>query len=252
MDDEVLAMRALLKYSPVVLENCSINVTPSVVWHISPTDEIKEFVPRKVKRQMPGEDETVARVCTASTLLDAIRGYAVTVVDFLSKETNNAGDDDWRGGYYIYAIPTPINIQPTEKLAPISKWCDERWLVDYKQNKQPYPAKVIGQFFYRRHVGPKVAERSGINSGKFADVEVYLKLDDVGPELFPFSSGLSLGKGCHSVIVKRIDAYFKSGYDGTQVGKSKPITLSDYYKAKKVKADLLSYEPPSFMAWDIT
>lgn len=238
MDDDVLAMRTLMRYSPKVLENTIIVHEPEMLYHISPTDEIADFVPRVVKRAMPGEDNTVARVCTAPTILDCIRGYAVTVRDFLDGEAGCAGGGEWRGGYYIYAIPADLNIKITEKLAPIAKWCDERWLIDYKQKGQKYPGKVIGQMFYRTAKGDV-----------FAEVEIYIQITEDVEGLVPFTDKLSLGKGCHSVTVSDLDAYYRKGAT-TRVRSSKTIPLAQYLTAKKVKADMLSYTPPAFLAWE--
>lgn len=241
MDNEVAAMRTLMRYSPKVLENTIIATEPNVLLHMSPTDEIKEFVPRIVQRAIDGEDNTVARVCTAPNLLDCIRGYAVTVKDFLDQEAGCAGNDEWRGGYYIYAIPCEINIKITEKLAPIAKWCDERWLIDYKHKGQKYPAKVIGQFFYKR-----VFEKPGDD---FAQVEMYIQITDVSEGMVPFTPDLLIGKGCHSIVVEDIDAYYRKG-DSTKVKSHKTIPLGEYLKAKNVKADMLSYQPPAFLRWE--
>lgn len=248
MDAETLAMKAMLKFSPRVLENSIIVTEDEVLYHISPSNEIKEFVPRVVKRSMADEDETVARVCTAPTLLDALRGYAMTVSDFFKGVSHAAGNDDWRGGYYIYEIPAEVNIRPNEKLAPISKWCDERWLIDYKGKGQKYPCKIIGQVFYNKVTGIEDPDHAGINAGDFASVELYIKLDEVPKGLFPFSPDLLLGEGCHGVWVSNIDAYLTRG-NLTKVTKHRKITLGEYYKGKKCKADLLSYSPPSYLDW---
>lgn len=238
MDNEVAAMRTLMRYSPKVLENTTIVYEPKVLFHISPTDEIREFVPRVTMRAIPGEDNTVARVCTAPTVLDCIRGYAVTVKDFLDGEAGCAGNDEWRGGYYIYAIPCDINVKITEKLAPIAKWCDERWLIDYKQKGQKYPAKVVGQMFYKRAKGDV-----------FAEVEMYVQITESLEGLVSFTPELSLGKGCHSITVEDLDAYYRKG-DTTKVKSHRTIPLGEYLKAKNVKADLLSYTPPAFLGWE--
>lgn len=241
MEQDVQAMRAVMRYSPKVLENTTIDTTPCILYHISPTDDIKEFVPRKVQRAMPGEDKTVARVCTAPTLLDCIRGYAVTVDDYLQEEEGEvgaAGKHEWRGGYYIYAIPTNVNLVVTEKLAPIAKWCDERWLIDVEERGQKYPAKIIGQVFYTR-----------ANGEEFADVMMYIRLFDNLDEMMPFDSKLMLGKGCHAVEVKNLDAYYKKG-SITRTAKHRVIPLGEFLKAKKVKADLLCYDQPAWTGWE--
>lgn len=241
MENDAKAMRFLLRYSPKVIENTVIDTAPKVLYHISPTDNIKEFVPRVVQRSMKGEDKTVARVCTAGTILDCIRGYAVTVDDFLQEkpgEVGAAGDHDWRGGYYIYAIPTEISLAVNEKLAPIAKWCDERWLVNWRESDQPYPSKVVGQMFYRLAKG-----------SKHHDVDVYVQIFENASELVPFTHDILLGKGCHSVVVKNLDAYYTKG-DITKAVKHSVIPLGQYLKAKKVKADMLSYKMPAFLAWE--
>lgn len=241
MDDETLMMRAVMKMSTYVVENTEIIVNPCTLLHISPSSGIKEFEPRKPKRSMDKEDLTVARVCTSPTLLDAIRGYAVTIKDAMRGKAHCAGDDDFKGGYYIYAFPKVTHLKPNEKLAPISKWCDERWLINFRQANQKYPAKIVGKMFFPRVEVDK--------EGWFGEVEIYIQLEDLpNGELLEFSDKILLGKGCHAVVVKNLGAYLLKG-DLLEVLSHKVIPLGQYYKAKNVKAELLSFNVPAYLDW---
>lgn len=262
MDDESLLMNRLLKYPPKVMANLEIENRPGTTYHISPVNTIKDFSPRRIKRTIKGEDVLVERVCTARTILDCIRGYAVTIVDFFSNEANCAGNDSYRGGYYIYAIPYNVAVYPNPKLAPISEWCDELWLVDYKPTGNDYPAQIVGKFFYSEVISlERGAAGANLKAGRtesfatttgeknFVPVEVTM-LVEIQEGMVPLNKHIILGKGYHRVTISHLDTYDKNPNSKANPNvKSVPITRTEYLNAKKSKADLLSYRSSPLSKW---
>lgn len=240
--------QSLQSQDPSVITHLKIVTREEKLVHISPTDYITEFVPRKPRRTADGENTTVERVSTSPSLLDAIRGYANTVIDTLDSKTHNGKRTKWKGGYYIYEIATEVNLDVDDVLAPISKWCDERWLISYGEGKTKYPAKVVGQFFYKELSGSRESEKKDINEGDFADVTIYINLSDLPGTEFKFSKSVTLGRGCYAITVRNLDAYLDD-VNATGVRNKKSITLEEYYAAKEAKADLLSFTEPSWVGW---
>lgn len=84
--NEIYLMRFLLRYPPHVIAQLEIDPNPGILYHISPNPAITEFSPRKIQRIVKGEDELVPRICTAISLFDCFRGYAVSLSDYLKKK----------------------------------------------------------------------------------------------------------------------------------------------------------------------
>ena len=237
LPDDVMLMRAIMRMPPHVLDALDIDPTPGVTYHISPVDTIENFVPRKCQRTMVGEDELVARVCTADTLIGCLRGYAVTVRDFIKARATNAGTDSWRGGYYIYAIPHKSSVFPGRKLCPMSRWVKERWLVSYLTDEQVYPAYIVGKIFIHKATNPGVEQ-----VGNLA-VELMV---EVHADALPWDEQLTLGKGYHAIHVPGLASYFDERFDADEYD-HRPVSYADYMQAKGLKAELLSYS--SAAAW---
>lgn len=244
---DVAMMRHLLRYPPHVLTETQITTGDRYMYHISPAHGITEFVPRTVQRAMPNEDHLVPRVCTAPTLMDCIRGYAVTVRDSLMKKATNAGNDAWEGGYYIYRIPCDVAVKPTTALCPMAEWCDERWLLPYERDDQPYPTEIVGRMFYN-----KLGVFREINERCYANVEImieiYPSVAEDGDDMIPLDKRISLGAGCHAVNAPGLDSYYEGIYDEGSI-RHRTVTRGDFLNRKSVKADLLSYKPLAISDW---
>lgn len=228
-NNEVALMRFLLRFPPHVIGQLEIDPTPGTVYHISPSAGIEEFVPRQIKRIVKGEDELVPRICTATTLFDCFRGYAVSVADFLKKKANCAGDDSWLGGYIIYAIPHEGTLVPSSMMAPISKWCDERWLVDVTQDAQVYPAREIGKVFINA-LKVKLLEEEKV-------VETELLIKTIEP--LPLYPGKTVPAGHYRLTLDAIQTYAKGAEFNPVL---EEINVEDFLAAKERKAHLLSYD----------
>ncbi|UQT03078.1 hypothetical protein TOTORO_02150 [Serratia phage vB_SmaS-Totoro] len=234
MDAELGLMDYLLKFPPYVIEGLEIDRSNPVLLHISPNPTIREFIPRPIQRTMKGEDEYVPRVCTGVGLLDCLRGYAVAINDFLKKEATCAGDDDWLGGYTIYSIPAEIALKPSPRMAPISKWCEERWLVPYEGPSQPYIPTAVGKFFINDVM---------LTEDKTIIPEIYLHVEK-GPMIF--DRHLTLYPGYWRVIIPNLNSYFEEKFRREDLVVEK-LAPEKFNVSKQSKAHLLSYDINSFI-----
>lgn len=237
MEHDIAMLRFLLKQPPHVIQGLILDPVPGVAYHISPNTDIENFSPRKIQRTMEKEDEIVHRVCTGVTLLDCIRGYAVMARDFIKERATCAGNDDWLGGYCIYAIPYDCSVLPKPDMAPMSRWCAERWLVDYLSKGQIYPHQKIGKMFVSRI---KVADEKRVLN---IEGEVYIHIEQ---GTVPFDQTLELLPGYHRVTLPFMDSYHGGHFDPGAV-RCIPIDKEIYESQKDSKASLLSY--PSSSRW---
>lgn len=229
MSAELGLMEYLLKFPPYVIEGLEIDPSPTPLLHISPNPNIQEFIPRAIQRTVKGEDEYVPRICTGVGLLDCLRGYAVAITDFIKKEATCAGDDDWLGGYTIYVIPNQGSLIPSPRMAPISKWCEERWLVSYETPEQKYVAAPIGKFFINA---------ISVTEDKTIIPEIYLNIEK-GPMVF--DRHLTLFPGCWRVVAPNLNSYYEEKFKREDV-KVEKLDPSKFHTSKQSKAHLLSYD----------
>lgn len=231
LTDDLAMMRHLLSYPPHILEALAMDTVPGVALHISPVDTIKEFVPRKCQRTMIGEDVLVPRICTDSTLLGCIRGYAVILRDFLKRKATNAGNDSYRGGYYIYRIPYNVSVLPDTRLCPMARWIDERWLLPYRSPEMGYPGEVVGKLFVNRIAGVK---------GMAASTYTIELLVEVMEGEIMWDAGRRLEVGYHRLTVPEASSYFDERFDIDAVSYDR-VSISEYMQRKGLRAELLSY-----------
>lgn len=236
-DDDVRMMAHLMSYPPHVLDGLNIDPRPGTTLHISPVDTITSFVPRKCQRTMINEDELVPRVCTATSLLNCLRGYAVTVRDFAKQRATNAGDDSFRGGYYIYAIDYQCSVLPGRSLCPMARWIQERWLLPYLAEDQGYSGHIVGKMFINRVTNP------GVSTGALT-VEVMVAIEGEGA--FYWDDTLKLTKGYHLFTVPNLASYFDERFVPEQIT-YRQVSHTEYMKRKGLRAELLSYSPAA--AW---
>lgn len=112
-------------------------------YHISKDRNIKEFIPMVTDRTLKKEDRSIPRICVSNHLWGCMVGYASMLVDFIEEK-----NDTWyRGGYYIYDIPSDAQLKPNRKLVPDAEYTDERWVLGYDKNHTSITADIIGKFF---------------------------------------------------------------------------------------------------------
>lgn len=130
-----------LSYQASKIRNNSKVVTVDKAYHISSNQKIKRFMPMIGNRMAETEDRTIARVCCAATVLDAIRGHSAVAWEQL---------DAWFDGQFdefaIYEMPFTEYIKPNAKLVYDAEISNELWIVPNDATTVSFKAPVVGYF----------------------------------------------------------------------------------------------------------
>lgn len=140
----------LNQQAPRVRSNCKI-VNVDYAYHISANQKIKRFMPMIGTRMADTEDRTIARVCCAATLIDAIRGHSEVAWEQLDAWFNGQFDE-----FAIYQMPFTEYIKPNSKMVYDADVSNELWIVPNDATTVSFKAPVVGYFMleeYARTVG---------------------------------------------------------------------------------------------------
>lgn len=220
------------KQQETVVGDLGVDMHNRTLYHISPNPSIPFFVPREIQRTMPGEDETVKRVCTGITVIDCLRGYGVALRDFLDSKAHCAGNDEWLGGYTIYALSVEGSLRPSKIVCPMAEWSEERWLVNHREEDQRYPARVIGKCFI---------DELRVLKDDYSKVIESRLLIQVDSPVMKFSPFFYLKRGFYRMIIPALERYKDEPFDQSQV-EMVTLTEEEFNQAKQRKAGLLSYD----------
>lgn len=204
--------------------------------HISRNKKIKTFVPRVSDFLAGKEDRSIPRICTATTLFGCFVAYQRELRDFMERSVNP--ESDFLGGWAVYGIPFDLALQPTAKLLIDVNESDEHWLVAYSRQVVDYPAEIKAKVFFGS------VTQVGTKNGVEQHVSMYL--DVRAPEGLQFDGKVHLPQG-YWLLQAQHNARGRSWSDCRGKPRVQSITRDEYYGAKKIAADLLSYEetPPS-------
>lgn len=209
--------------------------------HISRDKSIKEFVPAVSQRTTKSEDRTIPRVCTAPHLFGCFVGYSSAFADYFHRIS-----DLWKGGYYIYALPAVLALEPSKKLLPDVKSTDERWLVGYDDAHRAIKPTIVGKCFIHS------LQMVGMDESRRTDFTIYLEFtggtldNSVVLDELAFSRTQQLKPGYYKIqVCNNADTvYWNSEHISiTQIPKA------DYQKAKTITAGLLSFEGGPSATW---
>lgn len=221
------------------------------LYHISACTNIKEFVPRISEYQMEGEDRSVPRVVTGTTLLGCILGYACMEKDYLDNPVKEEDPTRWKNGYQIYKFDYGLAVKPSNKLVPSASQTDETWLLGYSADTATYAPKKIGKFFAKEFV-------IKIQSGQHHEVETVIFAEITDPEGMQLSKNHRLAQGFWQVEIENSDDkawMHRSWFDDEKIV-WKSIGKEDYMAAKQAIAAMLSrteekpfIKPPAYATW---
>jgi hypothetical protein len=206
--------------------------------HISKNTNIRKFIPQLTLRGSPDECRDITRVCVAPTLLGCILGYAVTENDFFAYASDGK-EDDYKGGYKIYALPVKASLRPNKSMVPDVQGTDEHWVVSYSPETTEFIPESAGRFFcsavqYEARAGKKPAGR----------MTLYVEITK--PEGLWFSKSHFLTKG-YWIVTGTVDRNTESWkHDQDFVVSS--ISRGEYMGEKVLKATLLSHDSP-MLGW---
>lgn len=107
------------------------------LFHVSPSSTIRKFFPKIPNFVKPGEDNTIARICTSNNVLDAAIGMIDTQIERIISDEEIT--------LTIYGFEPAISLKPTKKPLPNSANLNERWIVNYDPTQSDYQSWVWGK-----------------------------------------------------------------------------------------------------------
>lgn len=250
----------LLHYSDTIAKGLTISDKTKAdhpdLYHISIDPSIKKFIPRISDYQLPGEDRSVPRVVTASSLLGCILGYAHIQNDYL-KEPEKVGVEnvgkhfEWNNGYYIYSLNYDLAVKPTDDLVAMATQTDETWLVAYSPENTEYTPKRIGKFFVREF-------KFGIKDNTTHEVETIILIEVLDENGIQFSKNQRLTKGYWEIEMSDVgaEAWKSKSWVQDEEIKIKAITREDWLASKNAIASMLGHQEmdsmiqaPAYVSW---
>lgn len=201
-----------------------------------------KFIPMMPRSAGSSEDNTVARVTVAPTLIGCIMGYARAEYDFQHQGQQDAkSKDKYRGGYEICELKFTYCLKPNEKLVYDAVVTGEHWLVCYNKNTMAYIPTKVGEMFIKsinyENVGDKYPR---------ADITFYVSI--IKEDGFMLTSDIKLDKGQYTVTYSEKDMKEDGTFDKVTYSN---ITVGEYNTAKSLCASLLQYTDgaPKYSAW---
>ena len=116
-----------------------------------------DFIPWHSRRAEPDENNTIARIYAAPSLVGCVKGFkqssdVIKYSTIVTKAQATPKDDpfmtNYLGGLYIHSIDFEVALKPSEKLVPTVKDTQETWLVTYNEKTRSYPARIVGRMFF--------------------------------------------------------------------------------------------------------
>ena len=111
----------------------------------------KELVPYVSPAANSNEDNTVTKIYTSPTIMNAL--FGIPPVSHFIKSIKAGGhsfdignkDRPYHGGYYIYKIPFKFALKPKGVIAPLEmKGSNEHWLITYNEATLKYQTELVG------------------------------------------------------------------------------------------------------------
>jgi hypothetical protein len=221
------------------------------LYHTSTCGSIKQFIPRISERQMEGEDRSVPRVVTATSLIGCILGYACagvasTITDYTDIKDAGEKDTDWKNGYYIYKFEFDTALKPTEKLIPHCDSTDEHWLVAHSPDTNEYKGTKIGKFFVKQFIYKTKEDKP-------AQLETTILLEVSDSQGLQISKNKHVDKGYWLIELPVGDkqAWINNGWTQDDSIKIQAIDKTEYFANKEAIASLLSHDEqmPAYAKW---
>lgn len=210
-----------------------------VMYHISTDSKIPEFTPRVAARSGGKvEDTTLPRICVAPTLMDCYTGYGNALWDF---EWGTKREDNFLGGYYVYALPYRLALKPsTQLLSDVSK-TNEHWLVGYSTKRFRYKPEIVAKTWVAEH------KKTQANENKIHDFQIYVEVYEGHSLRLTEDVVLTQGYWELTLQKQKHDVFWKVGSKYLSV---KGLSKEAYFARKNVVVSLLSLEErPLSASW---
>ena len=233
--DPTVVDQYLATVSPKVRENVKV-VSPEdlgtdTLFHVTYDPKIRSFNPRVSQKTMSSEDRSLPRVSTSPYIGGALAGYAVVEWEFNSERSRK----DFRGGWYIYAIPFEYALKPNKEVQPDVEGTDEIWLVPYNDAQWKIIPKRIGAFF--------IEELRVRWEGRRRIVTALFCLENDSDTPIALSRDVIVKRGYWSFASEGFnnDFHTQRKYYPPVIQDLKLLTASEYALKKKLSASMLSY-----------
>lgn len=187
------------------------------------------FYPQMPRRAASSEDNTIARVTVADTLVGCLIGYASTFHDMMSTA---------KPGYYISRIDFDYCIKPNSKLVYDAEKSNEHWLIGYNKKSLKYPTKQIGKLFISKMTIIKAyLDKEKYYYPKIESMEILIETD----EAFLLNKDTVLEPGFYSFVTNGVNFNNDALFNDDSFFKCRKISEGEYRIAKNEKAALLSH-----------
>lgn len=195
----------------------------------------KYFFPVMPAKAMTGEDRTIPRISTASTIDDCLRGYKVFFSDIVYGKQEES--DAFKNGYVISRLTFDHCVAPKKKLVPDVKDTNEYWIVGYNKDHVNIKQETVGKIVFGEMITKGSSEHKDYNP-----IEIVWYVEILNEEGLYFTDKIMLAKGYHKLVVDYTD-------DVPTVTHT-IMTEDSYIAIKKLSAALLSLESkPAFSNW---
>lgn len=142
MDENKDEIKEYVKHiNPDILDKIKIvkltDLDIPYVYHIS---KVKRdyFTPNVTTRLLPGEDNTIPRICVSNSLVDCMKGYLNITDEILNTDVNIDKENPYKGGFYVYCFQPEYVFIPNEELVPGVKTSNEIWMLPYSEEYQTF------------------------------------------------------------------------------------------------------------------
>lgn len=203
------------------------------------------FTPRMPASAAKSENDTVARITVAPTLVGCMIGYARIESDVTEgTDKDKVEKTQFRGGYDIRELPFKHCLFPNEKLVFDAQRSQEHWLVSYNKETLEYKPSKVGKFFVS-----KITYETVTGKVPVARFEIYIEVHKEGG--FKFSPNIYLDKGFYRATVSFDRETDKGSIEEECHFKVEPINPEGYKTAKQLSAAMLSHKDkaPKYLNW---
>lgn len=206
------------------------------LYHIDKNKPTK-FFPQMPRSAAASEDNTIARVTVAETLIGCLMGYARIERDFHYRKEYSKGKDPFKGGYVISEIDYQYCGIPNTKLVYDAELTGEKWLFTYSKETLQFIPREIGKVF--------VTKLEYIGNSDYPTLNVTCYVDIQKETGMLLTSDLKLAHGYWKI---QFSEFGKHAFNTSKNLVVKKVSASEYEDAKKLNAALLS-NAPIFVNW---
>lgn len=181
------------------------------LYHVSSNANIKEFIPVVSQRTMRGEDRSLPRISTSTSLIGCLNGYQSLIADVTkSQYKRSPKEKGWDGKYRIYRLPYRYALKPSIKLVPDQKFSDEYWLISWRKETLITKPITVADFIVTS------LHENYSNKGNTRDIVLFMHVKEDG---FYISKDYQLKTGYYRVVFEAITVKYP-------IEKNKKISVS--------------------------